>query len=151
MRTIRPYPLRNRNRSHVLHIQVPPGPPTNLLCGYGLTLSPTPQYRICRVFLSTNKTKNSQLVGVLIIFAYRSVEELLEEMQFSRILLIEHSSNINARHSAIGLHLCSFQLGYLLTVSTKLVQRMRQYENEMGKPFGCEKILWKDVARRADA
>lgn len=92
--------------------------------GYFLNLSPT-QFRICRAFFSTCGATNG-VTGELVILAYKSFRELQEATDLSRLLLIKHISNLNARIADGGLQVCSFQLGYILTLSSKSAQKVRQ-------------------------
>ncbi len=94
--------------------------------GYVLNISPT-QYRICRAFLSSSSAPKG-IAGDLLILGYRSCCELQEETKMSHRLLIKHISNINTRIIQTGLQLCSFQTGYILTVSSNSALKVRQCE-----------------------
>ena len=64
--------------------------------------------------------------GELVILAYKSLRELQEATDLSRSLLIKHVSNLNARIADGGLQVCSFQLGYILTLSSSSIQKVRR-------------------------
>jgi hypothetical protein len=83
--------------------------------GRMLTLSPT-QYRICRAFLATSNL--STMTGEMLIVTYRTCNELQTETELPHHLLVKHISNVNARIIALGLQLCAFRAGYILTLSS---------------------------------
>ena len=95
--------------------------------GFFLHLSPT-QYRICRAFFSVGDIKNGFVVGKFVILSYQSLEKLLGETNLPRSGLIKHISNLNARIATSGLELCSFQGGYILTLTANSAQAVQQYE-----------------------
>jgi hypothetical protein len=92
--------------------------------GCFLNLSPT-QYRICRAFFLNCGATNG-ISGELVILAYKSFQELQEATTLSRSLLIKHISNLNSRIADGGLQVCSFQLGYILTLSSNSGQKVQQ-------------------------
>ncbi|MBA2396827.1 MAG: hypothetical protein H0V70_29215 [Ktedonobacteraceae bacterium] len=95
---------------------------------YILNLSPT-QYRIFRAFLSISVLGTP--TGELTILAYRSCDDLQEEADLSHRLLSKHISKLNARIVAMGLQVRFFQAGYILTLSSNLVQKVRSGKQEM--------------------
>lgn len=95
--------------------------------GFVLHLSPT-QYRICRAFLSVSDIKNGLVAGKFVILSYQSLDKLLDETNLLRSALIKHISNLNARIATSGLELCSFQGGYILTLTANSAQAVQQHE-----------------------
>ncbi len=94
--------------------------------GHFLNLTPT-QYRILRLF-TEDIAPRLLLSDKIALLSYRSNRKLEAETGISRKLLVKHISNINARTLSLGLQLCSFQEGYILTLSSISAQKVRQCE-----------------------
>jgi MFS family permease len=99
--------------------------------GHFLNLTPT-QYRILHVF-TEDITPRLLFSDTIALLSYRSNRKLEAETGISRKLLVKHISNINARALSLGLQLCSFHEGYILTLSSSSVQKVQ--------PFGQERNI----------
>jgi hypothetical protein len=99
--------------------------------GHFLNLTPT-QYRILRLF-TEDIPSNVLSSDKIALLSYRSNRKLEAETGIYRKLLVKHISNINARALSLGLQLCSFQEGYILTLSSSSVQKVQ--------PFGQERTI----------
>jgi hypothetical protein len=99
--------------------------------GHFLNLTPT-QYRILRLF-TEGIAPRLLFSDTIALLSYRSNRKLEAETELSRRLLVKHISNINARIVATGLQLCSFQEGYILTLSSSSIQK--------AQPFGQERNI----------